>query len=156
MYNTLSDKIPKAPVVGSMFSAEKQIKHWENSNNHSSFFDKLGSRWCLKVESNFHPEKAEKKWEARIEMSTSMNSKLLVRQKVLCPKGDERSLFFLGDDNLNIRMKTKILSADDIEELKSLYATWVESTKNQIAKSEFFDIKKSMVSKWLEKKMIFG
>ena len=60
MYNTLSDKIPKAPVVGSMFSAEKQIKHWESSNNHSSFYDKLGSPWRIHVQTHFHPEKTEK------------------------------------------------------------------------------------------------
>ncbi len=156
MYNTLSDKIPKAPVVGSMFSAEKQIKQWESSNNHSSIVDKLGSPWSLSVKTHFHPEKSEKKWEARIEMSTSMNPELLVRQGVLCPNGDKRSLFFLGDSSLNIKMKTKILSADDIEELKSLYATWVESTRKQIAETDFFDVKKSMVSKWLEKKMLFG
>ena len=156
MYNTLSDKIPKAPVVGSMFSAEKQIKHWESSNNHSSFYDKLGSPWRIHVETHFHPEKTEKKWEARIEMNTSMNRDLLVRQGVLCLNDDERSLFFLADNCLNIKMKTKILSADDIDELKSLYATWVESTKVQIGKSDFFDVKKSMIAKWLEKKMLFG
>ena len=43
-----------------------------------------------------------------------------------------------------------------MEELRSMYATWVESTKQQITKSDFLHIKKSMVSKWLEKKMLFG
>ena len=42
MYNTLSNKIPKAPVVGSLFSAEKQIRQWEKSNNLSSF---SGQTW---------------------------------------------------------------------------------------------------------------
>lgn len=156
MYNTLSDKIPKPPVVGSMFSAEKQIKHWESSNNHSSFLDKLGSPWRIEVKTQFHPEKVEKKWQARIEISTLMNSDALVRQEVLCPKGDARNLFFLADNNLHIKMKTKILSADDPEELKSLYATWVETTKEKISRESFFDVKKSMISKWLEKKMLFG
>ena len=53
MYNTLSNKIPKAPVVGSLFSAEKQIRQWEKSNNLSSFLDKLEVAGMFSYRQNF-------------------------------------------------------------------------------------------------------
>ena len=75
---------------------------------------------------------------------------------VLCQDEDKRTLHFLENHRITIEMKTKIIRADNMEELRSMYATWVESTKQQITKSDFLHIKKSMVSKWLEKKMLFG
>ena len=156
MYNTLSNKIPKAPVVGSLFSAEKQIRQWEKSNNLSSFLDKLGSRWDVQLSTKFHPERSEKKWDALIKLSTSLSASDFIRQGVLCQDEDKRTLHFLENHRITIEMKTKIISADNMEELRSMYATWVESTKQQITKSDFLHIKKSMVSKWLEKKMLFG
>ena len=156
MYNTLSDKTPKAPIVGSAYSAAKEIKHWENANNISQFSDKLGGCWDLKTSMSFDALEARDKWKLTVDLESSLNVQSLKSEGILVTGRDDRTIFLLGDDVVPLKMNTKVFSDRSIEGLKSQFVTWLETTRIKLGDSGFESIKKAIISKWLEKKMLFG
>ena len=142
MYSMLSDKISKAPVIGSSFSADKQLKDWLRKNNFSSIYDKKGAKWMLSVKTEFMAKKTEMQWEATIFLKTYVSAASLIKEGIISQKDDKRLISLLGDTNLPFEMKPKIIEASSKDELRSKYAAWLEILNSQFENLDLSENKK--------------
>ena len=156
MYNMVLGEVSKAPVVGSSFSADKKLKHWLKSNDFSVISDHVGMPWQLHVDIRFEAEQPKSFWEASISLKSSLTVEKLLKYKVLDKNSDARLISLLGDRSFPIEMKPKKLQAENIDELKSKYASWLELLNKDFPLLNLEKVKRSILSKWLEKSLTFG
>ncbi len=155
----IDDKLPTRPVVTSRLAADAQMQHWLEVNQVKNIEDQDGSTWQLRVDVQQLPDPGDLHrplWEITLSLSTALTAADCLATDVLSLDEDSRLVEMLGNAAVPLSMRPIRMSAHDIDEARNGFVAALERLKRDFPATNLREIKRRILSAWIENRCLFG
>ena len=150
---------PTKPVIPSQNSANRSASDWLQMNDNHHVNDLTGQRWDLNIAAAERPDHCDHRkalYHLEISLETVISAKLLIETGVLDEDADKRILSLLGEDLIPIKMRPISQVLPSLEASRNWVFEHIQKLRKDMKTDAYSEVKKSLISRYLDQKMAFG
>lgn len=159
MYSQNKDISLSKPIITNLSLESQRLRIWIKENNSEKFEDIDGLTWNVMVKELSIPDPTgihQSKLNVTVTFHTKANATKFIQTDTLDSNGDKRLIALLGADEISFQFKSITFIAATVEQARVELGNQILKVKEKLQSGNLQVIKRQLIGKWIEKKMVFG